>query len=298
MSDKKLAIKLSTLEGIGNAIREKEGSTDAIPVNALADRIGALQIASGENKFAQVVEKTLTELTENNFIGITKIENGVFESNANLKTVTMPEGVTSIGPYAFGNCPELSTITIPVSAKTIGDKAFMGTNASKKIYYNGSVSDWCDIDMGASYDTMAFYNIKAMYFKNASGNYEIIENAVVNGITEIKRYVFQRYHRFKTLTIGDDVQSIGLGAFEYNDFTDVRIGNGVTLIKNNAFGGCSNLKTVRIGSGITEIWIIAFSSTAITDIYIDKPEDSVSGAPWGATNATIHWNTPLPSEEV
>lgn len=34
----------------------------------------------------------------------------------------------------------------------------------------------------------------------------------------------------------------------------------------------------------------AFSSSTLTDIYVSWGEGEVAGAPWGATNATIHYN--------
>ena len=33
-----------------------------------------------------------------------------------------------------------------------------------------------------------------------------------------------------------------------------------------------------------------WNSPNLTTIYVNKPVDSISGAPWGATNATVIWN--------
>ena len=35
----------------------------------------------------------------------------------------------------------------------------------------------------------------------------------------------------------------------------------------------------------------AFGWNGLTDIYIDKAEGEIPGAPWGAENATIHYNS-------
>jgi hypothetical protein len=112
MSDKKLAIKLSTLEAIGDAVREKESSTEPIPVNALADRITALPTPSGENKFNQLVEGTLTELTAEDLAGITKIRYNAFFVCRSLISVTIGNSVTSIGANAFSQCNNLMSVII------------------------------------------------------------------------------------------------------------------------------------------------------------------------------------------
>ena len=95
----------------------------------------------------------------------------------------------------------------------------------------------------------------------------------------------------------EGVTAIGSYAFyEYDKLTSIDVPDSVTSIESSAFSGCSGLTSVRIGNGITSIKSnVFYGCTALTDIYIDKPEDSVSGAPWGATNAPVHWNTPLPS---
>ena len=43
-----------------------------------------------------------------------------------MTSVTIPEGVTSIGDVAFLNCVGLKSMTIPSSVKNIGEHAFHG----------------------------------------------------------------------------------------------------------------------------------------------------------------------------
>lgn len=58
-----------------------------------------------------------------------EIQNGVLTkcrmSGEENVTVTIPNGVTSIGKYAFVDCGLLQSITIPDSVTSIGDKAFL-----------------------------------------------------------------------------------------------------------------------------------------------------------------------------
>lgn len=56
-----------------------------------------------------------------------------------LRSVTIPEGVTTINAYAFRNCTSLTTITIPASVTEIGptnrrNNVFSGCKALTSIY--------------------------------------------------------------------------------------------------------------------------------------------------------------------
>ncbi len=72
---------------------------------------------------------TDTELTVPGQLGgyqITAIDNNAFKAKNTLESVTLPDGVTSIGQYSFMNCTKLESISLPYGLKTIGYGAFNG----------------------------------------------------------------------------------------------------------------------------------------------------------------------------
>ena len=70
----------------------------------------------------------------------------------------------------------------------------------------------------------------------------------------------------------------------------VSLPSSVTIISNSAFYNCYSLKSINIPSGVTSIGESAFSGcTGLQTITINAAEGSISGAPWGATNATVVW---------
>ena len=116
----------------------------------------------------------------------------------------------------------------------------------------------------------------------------------------------------KTITeIEDDaILKVGYSAFRgCADLTSVKL-TAATSIGNNAFGGCYALASVNLPA-VTSIDTNAFSyctrlasiklpavtsigmsfpdCAKLTDIYLSAKEGEISGAPWGATRATIHY---------
>lgn len=77
-----------------------------------------------------------------------------------------------------------------------------------------------------------------------------------------------------SLTIPCNAQFIGMAFRNCASLTEVTFEGRVIEVQSNAFGGC----------------------TALTDIYVPWAENDVSDAPWGAANATIHYNVGAPSE--
>ena len=69
---------------------------------------------------------------------------GTVEANAflncdALKTISIPEGVQTIGGAAFGSCKALETVTLPASVQEIGSAAFQFCTALKTISLPASV---------------------------------------------------------------------------------------------------------------------------------------------------------------
>lgn len=70
---------------------------------------------------------------------VTKIANSAFsyvKNKENIKSITIPNSVTSIGSYAFSGCSSLTSITIPNSVTSIGGGAFKSCSSMKTVWWN------------------------------------------------------------------------------------------------------------------------------------------------------------------
>lgn len=109
-------------------------------------------------------------------------------------------------------------------------------------------------------------------------------------ITSIPSSCFRFCESLKSIEIPENVTSISTLAFaECSSLESIKIPNGVTFIGDSAFIRCTSLKSIDIPSSVTSIHEDAFVYSGLTTINIKKAKDSISGAPWGATDATINW---------
>ena len=72
--------------------------------------------------------------------GVTSIGDYAFLECYNLSSITIPDSVTSIGDYAFVDCSNLISITIPEGVTSIEEGAFSGWTSSQTIYIKGRSS--------------------------------------------------------------------------------------------------------------------------------------------------------------
>lgn len=110
----------------------------------LADGTQAVGTAQGggggsSEKFNQMVEKTLTELTAEDLAGVTYISEYAFMDFHDLQSVVIPSNVTMIGYSAFASADSMSSLTIENGLERIEGNAFMNCNALTNVTIPSSV---------------------------------------------------------------------------------------------------------------------------------------------------------------
>ena len=102
----------------------------------------------------------------------------------------------------------------------------------------------------------------------------VIERTATNptlpsGLTKIGDYAFYSCTKLALTSLPNSLTSIGNNAFQYcTGLTEITFKSKPSTLSTSAFKGCTNLTTIRVP------WA----------------EGEVSGAPFGATNATIVYN--------
>lgn len=156
-----------------------------------------------------------------------------------ITSITVPSGVTSIGPYAFQNCTLLSKINLPVSLKSIGHYAFKGCT-SLGTFSATSLTNLSGIGTGAFQNctNLTTFNIRNTAVKSTSSGMlsgcTKLSGAYLPNITLISSSTFENCSSLVSISIPNTVTTIDSCAFR-----------NCTSLKNALVSSSSNLKAIR-----------------------------------------------------
>ena len=208
---------------------------------------------------------------------ITSIGDGAFKGCYNLKNITLPNTIKTIGVEAFSEC-SFSTIVIPNGVETIKDNAFNCCLELKSITLPNSVTT---IGNRAFYRCEKLANITLpnnleTIGQEAFAYCELLENVVIpNSVASIGFGAFYYCENITTITLpfigskldDSEITWIGyiFGAQNYKKNEDflpymlekVIITKG-TIIGDVAFYGCSQLTEIVIPNSVISIGQSAF----------------------------------------
>ena len=88
------------------------------------------------------------------------------------------------------------------------------------------------------------------------------------------------------------LKTAGAGAFASQAMVrHICVGENIETLEASFFNNMLAGWSIKLKGKPTSIATNAFGSTTTGDIYVPWSEGEVSGAPWGATGATVHYNT-------
>ena len=221
----------------------------------------------------------ITVPREYNGLPVTVIGSFAFAGCTGLRSVTLPDTVTTFRDFAFSCCDDLEEVTIPDSVTTIGNFTFWESNKIPKVVIPASVTEvsafsfWeCNslTEKVIPDSTTITYDFPGL--RTSEPTEVIKENSLVveDGV------LVDASNYSGDLVIPDYVTAIGSEAFKDNqNLKSVIIPDSVTQIDNGAFFGCKNLKSVVIPDSVTSISYdtfkdcISLESVTLPDSLID-----------------------------
>lgn len=200
--------------------------------------------------------------------------------------------ISTVEEYAFGAVPSLYRLVIESKVTRIESYAFYDTPLTSVIlpiglYYLGDgVFKWCEqLESVSLPDTLT--DIGSACFYQCRNLSELVIPDFVTGIPED---MCRGCENLETISLPSSLREIGTTAFQgCTRLSFIDFPNGVTDIGSGAFLNCDSLTNIIIPSSVETIGTFAFGSAGIQTITINKPEGSITGAPWGAVSATINW---------
>lgn len=221
----------------------------AVPVNAAILSCGDFHFRvtgdsatlldyQGGSSTKLTVPSTVEDSSSNNQYTVTAIGYDCFRAKGgNLKSVSLPSTLTSIGYGAFHECSSLETISIPDSITTIGNFAFDSCTSLKGITIPNNVTSIGDF---------AF-----------AGCTSLESVSIPASVTELGFAIFHECTALKTATLTSKAgQMMFRGC---TALTTVDLGN-VKEIEYKMFENCTSLKSVFVSSGNPTIGFEAFNN--------------------------------------
>lgn len=179
-------------------------------------------------------------LTEAEAVG-----SSAFENCTALKTLVIPESVTSIGENAMKGCSALADLTLPFIGNG-ADKLFLGASFGAADYtqnleYVPSSLRTLTVPCPEELPVGAFYECKDLVTLNLKGN-----------LKTVSEKAFYRCRRLKYLNIQHEgytgISSIAAYSFGYcAALGEIQLDEAVNELPDGAFYSCSSLRTVRVG---------------------------------------------------
>lgn len=267
----------------GTGIILKEGTT-TISANAFSDCSGLTSISIPSS--------------------VTSIGGYAFSGCSELISITLPEGLNSIGPSTFAGCTGLSSIIIPENVKTIYNCAFQNCTSLTAITIPKNVSS---IDYGVFGGCSGLREVTILCPKVENWfNYNANIEKVTFGddVASIERSAFQGCSSLSTITLPDDITSIGAYAFDETAWyesqpdgivylgkvaykykgtmapeTSITIKDGTLGIAGGAFRNCSDLMSINLPASVKVIGESSFyGCIGLTSFLLPKNLESIGSA--------------------
>ncbi len=213
---------------------------------------------------------------------LTKIGDSAFEQCSSVKSIEIPEGVTSL--MSFESWSSLERIVIPASVTHIPDNCFILCRSLKEVVILASVTEipygmftYCNsLESVVLPDTVI--SIGGSAFHECTSLQSIV---IPDACTSIGMSAFYNCQQLKSVTFGNSITDIGSRAFAFCAMlTEVILPDTVLNIDDGAFSRCTSLKKVYLGSSVQHIGDAAFMEcTALETVFLPKSLLNISPDP-------------------
>ena len=237
-------------------------------------------LGNADNKYAVLVGAASTSLTSVTIDSATRvILPGAFANCTSLTEVVVPDSVVEIGEGAFAGCYNLTEITLP----------FVGRNDG-----SGSSSHLFGYIFGLGSQSSDNYTYAYQRYGSSSYNYYYIPSGLTtvtvtggNGYYDLAYGAFSGCTMLESVTLGDDVDTIGSYAFENcTALATVDLAEGITEVGSHAFDGCTSLTEIVLPDSMDYINSYAFNNSGLTAVDLGSGIYSISANAFYGTDIT------------
>lgn len=217
---------------------------------------------------------------------VTEISETTFNhehEDEDIESISIPEGVTTIGKSAFYDCKSLKSISFPSTLKSIGHWAFKGCESLANIDLPESTTELGQdvFDETAWYENQPdglIYLGKTLYaYKGDMPKDTKID--ITEGTKGIAGNAFNNCKNLINITIPNSIEVIGYGAFsQCKSLAEIKIPDSVTKISTMAFAFCESLTSIDIPDSIKILQVSVFRDcTSLKTVNLSNSISTISG---------------------
>ena len=178
-----------------------------------------------------------------------------YKNKSTVKNLTTTNGAT-ITLYAQWTAIKAITITM-ADAKdlTLVSHGFYSITLTGE--YNDLSMQYLTQKIKAPYDAKIFLDMSAVTgditISNMSGNTNLVSVVLPDVLKAVPDDAFRNCTSLETVTIGNQVTTIGQGAFSHCNFQEITLPDSVTTIGQDAFSRCGCLTGITIPDNVKDI---------------------------------------------
>ena len=231
-----------------------------IKYNVTGTNPNTVEVIANENKYSGDIVIPATVTNGETEYSVTRIGNNAFKW-CSLNSVSLPEGLQSIGENAFTNCGITGSLTIPSTVTNIGEYAFNYCTLTSVTLLKGqeglikTIGRYAFLQCSNLQSVSLPEGVQSIGFEAFSICPNLQSVSLPEGLQSIGGGAFFKSGITGELTIPSSVTDIGADAFkECTGLTSVTLRKGLlTTIGNSAFSGCSSLQSVSLPEGLQSI---------------------------------------------
>jgi len=257
----KSVITDSLLKDIADAIRAKTGGAETMTPAEMAAEIEAIPAGGGGYTAAEIADGSYTGSMDTG--EATAIKAWAF-MGGHMDSISGAEVVT-IGEHAFASARVIS-VSFP-RCTTCGDYAFYACRNLQTVNLPllQTVPKYC-FDQDSELKNIA---LPAATWLRQQCLSPAVETVDLPAVQTLDSFAFYNLPKLEEIWLPS-----------------------ISVINASAFNTLAGLRTLKLGGTPASLpATICYKCTALADIYVPWSEGAIAGAPWGATNATIHYDT-------